>query len=204
MDRIRVLIVEDNPLIAEDIAECLDSIDFEVLGIAYDKETAFDALANHHPDAVLLDINLDGKMDGIEIGKKIHEKYQLPFIYLTSYADRKTLSLIKPTRPYGYIVKPFDEKDLLSALEIAIYNHAQRHIPRKLSMDNINAKIFSNLTQKEYDVLMEIYEGKTNRAISEQHHVSLNTVKTHIKKIYEKLGVNNRSRALVFLRSILE
>lgn len=203
MDRIRVLIVEDNPLIAEDIATYLDQIDYEVLGIAYDKEMALDALVHHSPDAAILDVNLGDNLDGIEIGKLINEKYQIPFLYLTSYANREILDLLKPTRPYGYIVKPFDEKDLLTGLEIAIYNHAQRHVPRSISLPLINEKIKTPLTQKEFDVFMEIYEGKTNQQISEAQFVSVNTVKTHIKNIYEKLEVKNRANALIFIRDHL-
>ena len=125
MDRIRILIKEDNLLIAEDIATCLNEIDFEVIGIAYDMEMALDALNLHNPDAAILDVNLDGEMDGIKIGQQINEKFHIPFIYLTSYADRATIDQIKPTRPLGYLVKPFDTGNLLSSLEIAILNHAQ-------------------------------------------------------------------------------
>lgn len=203
MARIRVLIVEDNPLIAEDIAGYLDDIDYDVLGIAYDYEMAIQALEHQLPDAAILDINLEGKPDGIGIGKAIREKYHIPFIYLTSYADRDTLEQIKPTRPYGYIVKPFDEKDLLSALEIALYNHAQQNIPRQLSLSGINGKINSPLTQKEFEILLELFEGRANRQIAGNQFLSVNTIKTHIRNIYDKLDVTSRPEMLVALRRLL-
>ncbi len=203
MSRIRVLIVEDNPLIAEDIAGFLDEIDYDVLGIAYDLEMALQALAHHSPDAAILDINLNGKLDGIEVGRMINEQYHIPFIYLTSYADRDTLEKIKPTRPYGYIVKPFDEKDLLSALEIAIYNHARQSTPRRLSLSSINGKINTPLTEKEFEILQELFEGRTNRQIAANQFLSVNTIKTHIKNIYDKLDVSSRPEMLVKLRGLI-
>lgn len=204
MDRIRVLIVEDNPLIAEDIATCLNEIDFEVIGIAYDMEMALDALNLHKPDAAILDVNLNGELDGIKIGHEINEKFHIPFIYLTSYADRDTIEQIKPTRPYGYVVKPFDSGDLLSSLEIAIFNHAQRHMPRLLSLTKVNESLLSPLTQKEFEVLKSIYEGKTNGQMATDMFVSVNTIKTHIKSIYEKLDTRSRVSALAKLRELLE
>ena len=203
MDRIRVLIVEDNPLIAEDIATCLNEIDYEVIGIAYDMEMALDALNLHKPDAAILDVNLNGELDGIKIGHEINEKFHIPFIYLTSYADRSTIEQIKPTRPYGYVVKPFDSGDLLSSLEIAIFNHAQRHLPRLLSLTKVNESLLSHLTQKEFEVLKSIYDGKTNGQMAEEMFVSVNTIKTHIKSIYEKLDTRSRVSTLAKLRVLL-
>ena len=186
MDRIRVLIVEDNPLIAEDIATCLNEIDFEVIGIAYDMEMALDALNLHNPDAAILDVNLNGELDGIKIGHKINEKFHIPFIYLTSYADRGTIEQIKPTRPYGYVVKPFDSGDLLSSLEIAIFNHAQRHLPRLLSLTKVNESLLSPLTQKEFEVLKSIYEGKTNGQMADRNvcecQYNKNSHQKHLRK----------------------
>ncbi len=203
MDRIRVLIVEDNPLIAEDIATCLNEIDYEVIGIAYDMEMALDALNLHKPDTAILDVNLNGELDGIKIGHEINEKFHIPFIYLTSYADRSTIEQIKPTRPYGYVVKPFDSGDLLSSLEIAIFNHAQRHLPRLLSLTKVNESLLSHLTQKEFEVLKSIYDGKTNGQMAEEMFVSVNTIKTHIKSIYEKLDTRSRVSTLAKLRVLL-
>ena len=200
--QIRILVVEDEPLIAEDIRDILEAIDFTVSGVAYNSEAALAELSHNPPDMVLLDVNLGSELDGIEIASLINKQYGIPFVYITSYADRATLERAKHTQPMGYIVKPFDEKDLFSTLEIALYNFSQKRSGRGLSLDRINQSLLSKITQKEYEILQSIYEGKTNRQMAEDHFISLNTIKTHIKKIYDKLDVNTRTMAIAKLREL--
>lgn len=205
MYEISILIVEDEPLIAADIAMHLDNMDFRVSGIAYDSAEALYQLQYHTPDAVLLDVNLNAPLDGIEIAQIIKEKYQLPVVFLTSFSDRTTLERAKKTDPAGYIVKPFDERNLLATLEISLYNFAQRQnfkLP-ELSMEGINRQLLSPLTEREFDILKLLYEGRTNNQIADEAFVSVNTVKTHINNIYLKLEATSRSTALRRLRSLL-
>lgn len=203
MSEIRVLVVEDDPLIAADIQQCLTNIDFMVSGVAYDASAAMQELARNTPDAVLLDINLGEEKDGIDVATIIHQQYHLPFIFLTSHADRATLDRAKKTFPSGYVVKPFDEKDLLSNLEIALYNHAQRStlVQPQLSAAVINRYLQVPLTEREFDVLQQVYEGKTNNQMAASMFVSVNTVKTHIANIYLKLDVTSRTAAIARVRS---
>ena len=91
MSKLRVLIVEDEPVIAENISMYLDNNDFEVSGIAYDSDEANDQLQNNTPDAAILDVNLESGEDGIDIATRINQKYQIPFLFLTSYSDKETL-----------------------------------------------------------------------------------------------------------------
>src|SRR5687767_13520765 len=107
MSAIRVLIVEDEPLIAENIAMYLNNNDFTVSGIAYDDEEAFKELNVNPPDAVLLDVNLESSKDGIDIAEYINAHNRIPFVYLTSYSDKAIVERAKKTNPAGYIVKPF-------------------------------------------------------------------------------------------------
>ena len=147
----KILIVEDEPLIAEDIAEILQKNEFVVTNIAYSKEFALSELSTNLPDMALLDINLNNKMDGIEIAQIIQANYQIPFIFITSYSDKNTLEKAKLTEPSGYIVKPFNERTLLASLEIAISNHAaeKNHDLPKLSSEKLNKHLllpfFNNL-----------------------------------------------------------
>lgn len=203
MSEIRILIVEDDPLIAADIEQCLNNIDFSISGIAYDPDEALFQLNNNTPDAVILDINLGEEKDGVDIAAIIHKDYHLPFIYLTSHADRSTLDRAKKTFPSGYVVKPFDEKDLLSNLEIALYNHAQRQtaVQPQLSLVLINKHLMKPLSEREFDVLQHMYEGKTNNQMAESMFVSVNTIKTHIANIYLKLDVPSRTAAIARVRS---
>src|SRR5688572_23447413 len=118
MSKLRILIVEDEPVIAEHISMYLDNADFEVSAIAYDSDEAHEQLQNNTPDAAILDVNLDSAEDGIDIAERINQKYQLPFLFLTSYSDKETLQRAKTVNPSGYIVKPFNGKTLMACLGI--------------------------------------------------------------------------------------
>ena len=194
----KILIVEDEPLIAQDIKRCCQRIGYQVIGIAGRSEQALDLLYSQRPDAVVLDISITGAMDGIQLAELINEKYQLPFIFLTSHADRGTLDRAKNTFPYGYILKPFDENDLMTALEIAIFKHG--HQPKKAvelpSLATINSNSSFTITEREYQVIQAIFDGVSNQAMAAQFFVSENTIKSHVKRIYTKLDVHKRSEMI--------
>jgi DNA-binding NarL/FixJ family response regulator len=205
MNELKILIVEDEPVIAENIAVYLNNGDFVVSGIAYDDDEARRQLQHNTPDAVLLDINLDSPEDGIHIAELINRQYELPFLFLTSYSDKDTLERAKSVEPWGYIVKPFNEKALLASIEIAISNHARRsnrNVPTLL-LEKINRHLINPLSDREFEVLQLIYDGHTNRQISEQLFISLNTIKRHINNTYLKLDATSRSTAIVRLRELM-
>jgi DNA-binding NarL/FixJ family response regulator len=202
---IKVLIVEDEPIIAKNISMYLNNNDFCVSGIAYDYEEAISQLQSATPDAVILDINLETSNDGIEIAESINSTYKIPFVFLTSYADRETLERAKRVEPGGYIVKPFNEKTLLATLEIAISNFAKKtnyQVP-ELNLQKLNRHLLSSLTDRELEVLQQIYNGRTNNQISDALYVSVNTVKAHIKNCYLKLDTTSRSTAIRRLRELM-
>lgn len=205
MIEVRVLIVEDEPLIAEDIATALKNNDFSVSAIVYSKEDALYELKNNPPDLVLLDINLNGAEEGIEIANVINDKYFLPFVYLTSYSDKITLLHAKNTQPTGYIVKPFNDAGLYATLEIAIYNYAQKskQLFPEINMDFINQKLMTALSDREFAVAKLIYDGRTNNQISDDLFISVNTVKAHIKSIHLKLQSDSRSTLIARLRQLM-
>jgi DNA-binding NarL/FixJ family response regulator len=205
MSKLKILIVEDEPVIAENIAVYLDNNDFEVSGIAYDTDEALEQLKTNTPDAVILDINLDSEKDGIDIAATINKNYQLPFLFLTSYSDKETLNRAKLVKPAGYIVKPFNEKTLLASLEIAISNHAaeQNHQLPVLHIEKINNRLPSPLTEREFEIAQKVYDGITNSQMAETMFIALNTVKTHVKNIFMKLDANTRLSAINRLRELM-
>jgi DNA-binding NarL/FixJ family response regulator len=205
MIEVRVLIVEDEPLIAEDIATALKNNDFSVSAIVYSKEDALAELKNNPPDLVVLDINLNGSEEGIEIAKVINDKYFLPFVFLTSYSDKITLNHAKNTQPAGYIVKPFSDTGLYATLEIAVYNHAQKNklLFPELNRDIINRRLTSPISEREFGVVQLIYNGKTNNQIAETLFVSVNTIKAHIKNIHLKLDTDSRSTLIRHLQELM-
>jgi len=205
MEAIRVLIVEDEPLIAENIAMYLNNHDFTVSGIAYDDEEAFTELKGNPPDAVLLDVNLESPKNGIDIAEYINSNNRIPFVFLTSYSDKTIVDRAKKTNPAGYIVKPFNEQTLYTTLEIALTNFATKanqHVP-KLSLTRINQSLPSPLSDREFEVIELIYDGKTNQQICDLLFIAMNTVKRHVTNAYFKLDVNSRSSAISLLRELM-
>jgi DNA-binding NarL/FixJ family response regulator len=205
MSEFKILIVEDEAIIAQNIAVYLNNSDFIVSGIAYDDEEAMLQLKQNTPDATILDINLDCETDGIAIAGYINKYVPMPFLFLTSHADKDTLERAKKVEPWGYVVKPFNEKSLVATLEIAISNFAQRSnqkIP-SISFEKINKHIINQVSEREFDVLQLIYEGKPNQQIADGLYVSVNTVKKHINNAYIKLDVNSRSTAIARLRELM-
>jgi CheY-like chemotaxis protein len=123
MDKPAIFIVEDESIVASDIKETLLSLGYAVTGIAKSGETAVEEIQKTRPDLVLMDIHLAGKMDGVEAAGKIHVLCDIPVIYLTAYADKPLLDRAKVTEPYGYVLKPYDERELHSVIEMALYKH---------------------------------------------------------------------------------
>jgi len=129
MANVNILIVEDERITAEDIKKALNSVGFDVPAIVSSGEDAIKASEELRPDLVLMDIRLEGEMDGIQAAEKIRSKMGIPIIYLTAYSDEKTVQRAKVTepsgfilkQPYGFLRKPFEESELNTAIEITLY-----------------------------------------------------------------------------------
>jgi DNA-binding NarL/FixJ family response regulator len=198
-----ILIVEDEPLIAEDIAGALDEFGFGVSGIAYDATSAMQMISACRPDAVLLDINLGAGPDGVEVAHFIRAQHDVPFVFLTSHSDKQTLERAKHTFPAGYLLKPFDGNELMTSLEIALFNHFnQRNQSGMLDLDLLNANLPTPLSQREMELLELLRTGSTNKEIADRLFISVNTVKTHLQHLFSKLDVSNRTQALFRLREL--
>jgi len=119
----KILIVEDERIISEDIKKRLQKLGYSVPSIARSGEEAVHKARVLNPDLVLMDIVLEGEMDGIEAAAHIKSLCEIPIVYLTAYADQKTLERAKITEPYGYILKPFDDRDLHITIDIGLHKH---------------------------------------------------------------------------------
>ena len=114
-----IFIVEDERIVAEDIRVALESNGYSVAGIASTRDQAIGGIRLTSPQLVLMDIVLKGPGDGVETARLVRELFDLPVVYLTAHADAATLRRAKVTEPFGYIVKPFEERDLFSGIEMA-------------------------------------------------------------------------------------
>ena len=127
----RIFIVEDEKIVSRDLQNVLESMGYEVAGVATSGEEAVGLIPGLRPDIVLMDIMLKGRMDGIEAAERVRSELEVPLIYLTAYADDMTLQRAKITEPYGYLLKPFDERDLSIAIEMALYRHRMENRVRE-------------------------------------------------------------------------
>ncbi len=117
----KILIVEDESIVALDMQTRLNRLGYEVVGISDSGLEAIEMAGNHQPDLALMDIRLRGTMDGVETANQFRTRYDIPVVYLTAYADEQTLKRAKVTEPLGYLVKPFEERELHSTIEMALY-----------------------------------------------------------------------------------
>ncbi len=117
------MIVEDEWTVAEDIKISLQNLGYTISSVMSSGKEAIQKAEEDRPDLVLMDIVLQGEMDGIEAANQIRSRFNIPIVYLTAYADDKVLERAKITEPSGYIVKPFINEDLKIAIEIALYKH---------------------------------------------------------------------------------
>lgn len=129
MDKIKVLVVEDEVIIADNICDTLESFGYEALEPAMSYTEAIDRIETCRPDIAILDVHLAGKEDGIELGTTINLKYDFPFIFLTSNSDRETFNEAKVLEPNAFLAKPFGKDELYAALELALLSFSKKPIP---------------------------------------------------------------------------
>ena len=137
-----ILIVEDEVIVAADLANKLGRLGYTVCGSTARGEDALALDARPRPDLVLMDIRLAGEMDGVEAAEHIRRECDVPVIYLTAHADHATLDRAKRTEPFGYLLKPFEERELETHIEMALYKH-QAEEALRLSEEKF-ARAFAN------------------------------------------------------------
>lgn len=196
----KILISEDEVIIAEDLAACLADLGYHTCAIDTGEDT-LDKIRETKPDLVLLDINIRGKSDGVDIGSQIRKEFNIPFIYLTAYADKATIDRAKKTEPDGFLVKPFDEKSLRSTIEIALYKHehtnklngkdnvlkAQAAVSpdQDVAMDYIFVKVKHRIIKVMYkDILwVEAYDNYSFIVTADQKYLVSSTLKDMEQKL---------------------
>ena len=142
MSKSKVIIVEDDEITSLNLNMSLQKQGYSVIAICDNATSARYKISTHNPDIVIIDISLDEGSDGIDLAKHIREKYQIPFIFLTSYTDDDIIAEAIVTEPYGYIVKPFDPASLHATIQMALFKFSQEsernHNINNLKVDKIN------------------------------------------------------------------
>jgi len=124
MTKANLLIVEDEQIVAMDLQSTLENGSYTVVGLADRGEVAMQKAQELRPDLILMDIGLKGEMDGIDTAIQVRERFNLPVIFLTAFANQSTLDRARLAEPYGYLLKPFEERELFIAIEMALYKHS--------------------------------------------------------------------------------
>ncbi len=122
----KILVVEDESLVAMDMVDMLTRLGYEVLPHAMGYAEAVSVLEHNLPDLVLVDINLGGEKNGIDLARLLTNQYHIPFIFITSHSDKETVAAATSTTPSGYLIKPFDAGDLYTSVEVALVNNAAK------------------------------------------------------------------------------
>ncbi|MBF0236639.1 MAG: response regulator [SAR324 cluster bacterium] len=148
MTQPRILIVEDEFVVAKELQMILTMSGYSA-DTAASGEKAIQAIGRNRPDLVLMDIMIQGELDGIDLAHYLNTHYQIPVIYLTAYTDKKTLERAKLTEPYGYLVKPFKEKDVYTMIEISLFK-AQKldPLPSTIETPEIVEDVMAQVSQK--------------------------------------------------------
>lgn len=154
----RILLVEDENIIAMDVGQRLENLGYQVVGQAISGEEAIRLAVESEPDLILMDVKIRGPMDGIETSARIRAAQDIPIIYLTAFADENTIKRARLTEAYGYILKPFEDRELQSAIEIALYKHTMEKKLRASEERYTLATLAANDGIWDWDLLTnEIY-----------------------------------------------
>ncbi len=145
----RILVVEDENIVALDISNGLKRLGYQVVRIVNSGEDAISSAIELKPDLILMDIQLKGMIDGIQAADAIRKKNNIPVIFLTAYADEATISRAKSAEPYGYLLKPFEETELHTAIEVVLQKHkkieeSEAHYVKELILSEERFRLFIN------------------------------------------------------------
>jgi signal transduction histidine kinase len=195
MSKLKILIVEDEAIIAEHIAIILRNIGYCVVGIVASGEDAIATVAQTNPNLVLMDIMLQGEMDGVEAADKINQSYKIPIVYLTANADDQTLKRASNTLPFGYLIKPFKAKELQVTIEIAISRH-QAEVEMKKAIQKAEQQ--RSKAQEEH-VLQNEYFSMASHDL--RTPISIIKISAHLLQDYSQMmSADKRHRHLQRIR----
>ena len=204
---IKILIVEDNVIIADDMQSMLEEIGYEIVDNVIVYEQAVEVLKANQIDLVLIDIILASDKTGIDLGKHIRDNYNIPFIFVTSNSDRATVENAKTVKPNGYLVKPFEQQDLYTSIEIALSNFDYSNRPSAAGSPATGEKVTANsvlndsIFVKKQHLYYRIPFGDIQFIKADNVYLEVNTVdkkflvRSPLKDYLEKLPRNKFYRA---------
>jgi len=191
----KILIVEDEVLVATDIEESLESLGYQIQEAVVTGPEAIAEVERNLPDLILMDINLKGKMTGIEAATMISQNHNVPIIYLTANADMSTINKAKVALPYGYIIKPFTDKDLQTNIEIALYKFEN---DMKLKIESEQFNTFFDLKDHEKNqMIIHGAKGLEKINIDSVYFLERNNEQTIIHLFDEEVVTNKNLEEMI-------
>lgn len=206
LSAVRILLVEDERLVALSLTHQLEKLGHCVVGHSAVGQDAITKAGELRPDLVIMDIHLEGDLDGVEAAAEIRKQYDLPVIYLTAFSNPEVLDRAKQTEPLGYLLKPYEERDLHVVIETGLYRHRaerQRATLReaertsqlgRLSLPPLEPAAdarLATLSPRESQVMQLLVAGNSLKQIAAKFDISFQTAAKHRIKVQEKLGVAN-------------
>lgn len=192
----KILIVEDDPMISESVGDILRMLDHQVVGVADNAQDAIELCNQYQPEIALLDIQIAGDIDGVELAEIIRDQFDIPFIFTTAFADNATISRARDMGPFGYLVKPYGVKEVNAAIQVAKASFDRLKKAEKASSNMskiIDNSLFLKVDNKLVKVKIEdiLYvEAKGDYALFKTKAKGY-IVHTTIKKVQDRLEAFN-------------
>ena len=186
----KILVVEDEGIVAADIENSLLDLGYAVSAITNSGERAIEKARELLPDLVLMDIMLMGKLDGIDAGEHIRTHFDIPVVYLTAYSDRVTLQRAKLTEPFGYILKPFEARELAPTIEIALYRHQlevamRRVLDKEKELKTLKSCFVSTIADEFRSQLCSI--SASTELLERDNKLLADRIKADVERLYQLL-----------------
>lgn len=180
-----VLIIEDELITAESISELLAEEDYKIIGVAKDANSALQLCSESEepPQVIVCDINIKGSIKGVELAAQLKKLYGCEIIFLTAYSDAKTLQSAFETGPVMYVVKPYNDTQLLVAVQMAFH--------KLFKKGKFVAEKKLDLTKREKEIAQLVANGFSSKQIASRLVISIETIKTHRRRMLQKNNVSS-------------
>jgi len=213
-----IMVVEDEAVIAMRLQQILTSMGYNVTGISYSGEEALEKAKNLKPDLILMDIMIPGELDGIALAEIVKSELDIPVIFLTSYSEKTIIERAKQAEPYGYIVKPYQDRDLKAAIEVALYKKERERqlreseIQLKRSYDEVKHLVKKNTKElniktkdlEELNIALKVLLDKREKDKSMIEEKIMCNVKALVKPYLAKLKKVSFAQSQKTMINILE
>ncbi|GAA4888015.1 hypothetical protein GCM10023311_09850 [Flaviramulus aquimarinus] len=196
---LKILLIEDEFIIAKDIKTLLKKNNYGLIDIAKNDISATKLFSENDYDLIISDINLNSEKDGIEIISEFSEIKSVPVVYLTAYSDLDIINRAEKTMPFAYILKPYNNYQLLTTINLALLNFNK--YDSSIEENSENTIKLSLLTAREKEILITLSTGKTSKETANVLNISTNTVEQHKKNIKKKLDFKTIGELINFTMS---